>query len=242
MVSAPAVVETPKITSITFSSLTTPGDLTVGSGGHIDGYISSSNSPITSVRADVYNSATGAVVMSAYTSGFSLPSYGPIKGSKLDNDLTFGSLSAGSYFIQYTVACADGTQRSNATPTFQVSAPASAPTSPSRSSVVSFNSLTTPGNLKVGNGAHIDGSITSSGAPIVVVRAYVIDETTGDVVLSASTSGFTLSTYGPIRGSKIDNELTFGSLPVGTYHIHYAVSLSDGTLEVGITSSFQVYR
>lgn len=241
-ISSPTVIETPKTTSITFSSLTTPGNLTVGNDGHIDGYISSTNSPITSVRADVYNSSTGSVVMSAYTSGFSLPSYGPIKGSKLDNDLMFGSLTAGSYFIQYTVTCVDGTQCSDATSTFQVSAPASTPTSPSSLSVVSFNSLTTPGNLKVGNGAHIDGSITSSGAPIVVVRAYVIDESTGDVVLSASTSGFSLSTYGPIRGSKIDNELTFGSLPVGTYHIHYAVSLSDGTLEVGITSSFQVSR
>lgn len=205
-------------TRITFQSLTTPGDLMVGNGGHIDGYITTSNSPIISVKAEVYDVSSARRVMEAYSGGFSLPAYGPIKNSKIDADLKFGNLPIGSYYITYTVMTEDGTSASANTDVFNV---VSAPESGTE---ITFQSLTTPGNLCVGCGGHIDGHIYATGSLIVSVKAEVINISTNNVVLVAQSSGFTLTSYGPIKGSKIDWDLKFGSLPVGTYYIKYTIN------------------
>lgn len=106
-------------TKITFSNLTTPGNLTVGNGGHVNGYIYSSNSPITSVTAEVYNQS-GQIKLSASSSGFSVSQYGPIQNSKIDTNLKFGTLPAGTYYIKYTAKAKDGTTATATTGTFTV--------------------------------------------------------------------------------------------------------------------------
>lgn len=105
---------------ITFQSLTTPGDLTVGSSGFIGGSITSSNSPICSVSAAVYNASTGKSVLTAKSSGFAVSTYGPLKNSKIDADLRFDRLPAGTYYISYTVKTEDGTTATEKTSTFKV--------------------------------------------------------------------------------------------------------------------------
>ena len=107
------------VTKITFSSLTTPGNLTEGQGGHINGYISSSNSPICSVTAEVYNQ-NGQRRLSASTSNFSVSRYGPIMNSKIDSNLKFGTLPAGTYYIKYTAKAKDGTSATATTNSFTV--------------------------------------------------------------------------------------------------------------------------
>lgn len=106
-------------TKITFSSLTTPGNLTAGNGGHINGYIYSSKSPITSVTAEVYNQS-GQRKLSTSSSGFSVSQYGPIQNSKIDTNLKFGTLPAGTYYIKYTARAKDGTTATATTGTFTV--------------------------------------------------------------------------------------------------------------------------
>lgn len=104
-----------------------------------------------------------------------------------------------------------------------------------------FNGLTTPGNLTVGKGGHIDGSITSSNSPICFVKAEVCDSS-GNVYLTASSSNFSRSTYGPIKDSRIDNKLTFGKLPAGDYYIKYTVTTEDNTTASAKTSVFSVFN
>lgn len=105
---------------------------------------------------------------------------------------------------------------------------------------ITFNDLTSPGNLTVGKGGHIDGSITSSNSPICSVRAEVCDSS-GNVYLTATSSGFSRSTYGPIKDSRIDNKLTFGKLPAGDYYIKYTVTTEDNTTAFAKTSVFSVF-
>ena len=111
---------TPTVTTqITFSNLTTPGNLTEGQGGHINGYISSSNSPICSVTAEVYDQS-GQRRLSASTSNFSVSQYGPLMNSKIDSNLKFGTLPAGTYYIKYTAEARDGTTATATTSSFTV--------------------------------------------------------------------------------------------------------------------------
>ena len=119
-IETPVNQPSPEVTTkITFSNLTTPGDLTEGNGGHVNGYIYSSNSPITSVTAEVYNQS-GQRKLSASSSGFSVSQYGPIQNSKIDTNLKFGTLPAGTYYIKYTAKAKDGTTATAATGTFTV--------------------------------------------------------------------------------------------------------------------------
>lgn len=107
------------VTEITFSGLTVPGNLTEGNGGHVNGYIYSSNSPICSVTAKVYNES-GQISLSASSRNFSVSKYGPIKNSKIDKDLKFETLSAGTYHIQYTAEAEDGTTATAVTDSFTI--------------------------------------------------------------------------------------------------------------------------
>jgi len=104
---------------------------------------------------------------------------------------------------------------------------------------ITFNNLSTPGNLTVGKSGHIDGSITSSESPICLVEAEVCD-TSGHVYLTATSSGFSVTTYGPLKGSKIDRNLAFSRLPAGTYYIKYTVVAKDGATTTETTSTFTV--
>lgn len=221
-------------TTITFHSLSVPNELIVGSDGHVDGEIHTSNSPIVSVKAEIIDSASRRAVLSASTSGFSVSTYGPIKGSKIDSDLRLDTLGTGSYSIKYTASAQDGTTSSTETTAFKVIAPEISKTN------IEFHSLTSPGNLIVGNGAHIDGSISSFGSPIVSVKAEVINASTESVALTANTGGFSLFTYGPIKNSKIDWDLAFGTLGIGTYYIKYTVNTQDGTAGTAKTEQFTI--
>lgn len=108
------------------------------------------------------------------------------------------------------------------------------------STAITFHSLTVPNSLIEGSHAHVDGEIRSSGSPITAVKAEVFDAASRSVVLSAASSGFSVSTYGPIRNSKIDTELNFSLLTAGTYYIKYTDSAEDGTTNTAETSTFQI--
>lgn len=99
--------------------------------------------------------------------------------------------------------------------------------------------LVTPPSFTVGTDATLDGSITATNSKISSVKAEVMNVSTG-VALTASTSGFGVWTYGPIKGSKLDSDLNLGNLAAGTYLVRYTVTTKDGTSRFGYTSNFTV--
>ncbi len=112
---------TPVKTTITFSSLTVSGNLTEGTDAMLDGSFTSTNSKICNVKAEVCDASSGAVKLSAASGGnFSVWTYGPLTNSKLNTDLDLGKLTAGTYYVRYTVTTQDGTTASKSTANFTV--------------------------------------------------------------------------------------------------------------------------
>lgn len=113
-------------TKITFSSVSAPngGSVVLGKGYHLSGKITSSSSNINYVRGQVFNSSSKQVMskaVSVNTSSYNL------RDSAIDSALTFGSLSAGSYTLKYTVKTKDGTSATKSL-AFKVAKPSPAPT------------------------------------------------------------------------------------------------------------------
>lgn len=106
---------------------------------------------------------------------------------------------------------------------------------------LTFSDLSTPGTLTEGGSGHVSGRITSSSSPIISVTAQICTSSDA-VVASASSSGFSVQSYGDINGSKIDNDLTtkLKALSAGTYYIRYTAKTKDGTSASGQTATFQV--
>lgn len=109
-------------TKITFSSVSAPnnGNVVLGKGYHLSGKIASSGSNISSIQGQVFNSSSKQVIsksVSVNTSSYNL------KDSAIDNALTFGMLSTGSYTLKYTVKTKDGTSATKSL-SFKVSKPA----------------------------------------------------------------------------------------------------------------------
>ena len=104
---------------------------------------------------------------------------------------------------------------------------------------ISISGLTTPGTIQKGNGAHISGTISSTGSRLSSVEAEILTANGGSTGIKASknnVNSYSLSIY----GSDIDWGLTFGKLGAGTYFICYKATTADGKSETKDTSTFQV--
>ncbi len=108
-------------TTITFSGLTAPKTHTAGNIFSIGGTITSTNSKIASVKAEVINTSTKKAAISASDNSLNTIKYNLPK-SKVDNSLKFGTLKAGTYYIKYTVKTKDGTTSTKQTANFTVKA------------------------------------------------------------------------------------------------------------------------
>lgn len=106
-------------TEIKFSGLTAPKTLKQGSIYSLGGTITSKNSNIASVKAEVINNSTKKAAISSSDSGLNTSKYSLPK-SKVDNNLKFGTLKAGTYYIKYTVKAKDNTTKTSQTATFTV--------------------------------------------------------------------------------------------------------------------------
>lgn len=106
-------------TEIKFSGLTAPKTLKQGSIYSLGGTITSKNSNIASIKAEVINNSTKKAAISSSDSGLNTSKYSLPK-SKVDNNLKFGKLKAGTYYIKYTVKAKDGTTETGQTATFTV--------------------------------------------------------------------------------------------------------------------------
>ena len=108
-------------TTISFSGLTAPKTHTAGNIFSIGGTITSTNSKIASVKAEVINTSTKKAAISASDNSLNTIKYNLPK-SKVDNSLKFGTLKAGTYYIKYTVKTKDGTTSTKQTANFTVKA------------------------------------------------------------------------------------------------------------------------
>lgn len=104
---------------------------------------------------------------------------------------------------------------------------------------ISFNGLTAPGTLQQGSGAHISGTISSTGSPLSTVEAEVLTSGGSSTGIKASKSNVNSYSFS-IYNSDIDWGLTFGKLGAGTYYIRYKATTADGKSETDETSTFQV--
>lgn len=104
---------------ITFSSMTAPSSLTKGSSYALSGTIKTTNQPIYSITAQIKSGSSTVLSKTVYPNSYSYS----LKGSALDSALKFGSLSAGSFSLVYSVVAKDGTT-STKTYSFNVTAPA----------------------------------------------------------------------------------------------------------------------
>ena len=227
--------ETAPTTKLTFSNLTTPGNLTEGQSGHVNGYIYSTNSPICSVTAEVYNKS-GQRKLSAASSGFSVSQYGPIKNSKIDSSLKFGTLPAGTYYIKYTAKALDGTTATAKTESFTVAgeaAPAPVATK------ITFENLSTPGKLTEGQDGHIGGRIYSSNSPIDYIKFNVYTKN-GQLQSSGQTVKKISAVQYSLKDSVVDISLNFEKFSAGDYYIQYTAVTEDGTSATATTNTFTI--
>ena len=228
-------VNSPVDTKLSFSNLTTPGNLTEGQSGHVNGYIYSTNSPICSVTAEVYNES-GQRKLSAASSGFSVSQYGPIKNSKIDSSLKFGTLPAGTYYIKYTAKALDGTTATAKTESFTVAgeaAPAPVATK------ITFENLSTPGKLTEGQDGHIGGRIYSSNSPIDYIKFNVYTKN-GQLQSSGQTVKKISAVQYSLKDSVVDISLNFEKFSAGDYYIQYTAVTEDGTSATATTNTFTI--
>lgn len=98
---------------ISFNSMSAPSNIKQGNSYSLRGTITSAYCPIYSIKAEVRNSNNATVLSkTVYPGSYSYS----IPYSALDNALTFGKISGGSYNLVYTVTATDGTTTSKTYP------------------------------------------------------------------------------------------------------------------------------
>ena len=98
-------------TTISFNSVSGPGNLVKGNRASIYGTITSTNSNISTITATVTRRSDSKQMISPQTVTVNSMSY-KLQLSTLDYKLPFGTLDVGNYRITYNVRCTDGTNAS----------------------------------------------------------------------------------------------------------------------------------
>ncbi len=178
-----------------------------------------SNYTITSLTVSVANASTGKTAFSKTVS----PNAKSYSLFKLDGAMSFSSLAAGSYRLTVKATDAMGTK----TLVNQTFATANA--------TFSSSGLTYPsGTLTKGNAFGISGTVTASGKiKSVELSVYTTD---GVKKFAASAAPGTAS----YDVSKLDSQMTFKSLPVGSYIYRVKVTDKNNVTRFMITKSFKV--
>ena len=109
-------------TTISFNSVSGPGNVVKGNRASIYGTITSSNSNISTVQAVVYRCSDGKKMFDKSVNNINSKSY-KLQLSKLDYALPFGTLDVGNYIITFFAKCADGTQASSKSFNFSILSP-----------------------------------------------------------------------------------------------------------------------
>lgn len=194
----------------TITGATTPGTIKVGSPWNCTGTIQSSVA-LKSVSGYILNSSKKTV--DSYTVNTTAKTF-KISGSKIDNNLEFNKLSAGTYYYSLSATNSAGTTTWTSG-AFTVAA-ASKPT---------ISGATTPSTLKVGGRWTCTGTVSSSTA-LKNVSGYILDSSQKSV--DSYSVNTTAKSY-KLSGSTIDSNLEFNNLKAGTYYYRITATNGAGT-------------
>lgn len=195
---------------IAITGVTKPSDLTTGEGFSIRGVISS-DSTISSVTVGVYNAA-GEEMISASAQ----PNSKSYDISKLDYDVKFGTLAAGTYVYKVIATDEQGTHT-----LVEAYFTETASSSASKSSLTISN-YSQPTTITEGSGFPVTGTIKSS-SRIKSASVSIVDDS-GETVINASASPNT-TTYNLLA---LDSKVRFGTLSAGDYNYQVTAANDDG--------------
>ncbi len=206
----------PQISKPTINVTQYPTTINQGSSFGLRGAISSSNK-ITSVKGYVINSSNSTVLSSSDSPNSSSMD---IRYANLNQKMSFGNLSAGTYTLKVVATDSSGGS-TTWSKSFTVKGQATSTTHRPTLSVTSY-----PTSINKGASFGMRGSVVSNGATTTV--RTTVTNSSGKTVLSASDTVGANST-GNIRYMNVNNKLTFGSLAKGTYTLKIVASNSAGT-------------
>lgn len=200
---------------ITITGASTPGNLTEGSGFTIKGTISST-SKLTSVTVGAYNSSGTMKIGKTVT-----PNATSYDLAKVDNDILFGNLTAGTY--TYKVIAKTASQ--NVTLISQ---------SFTVQSKISISNASKPGTMAAGSSFTVTGTVASTVGKLSSVTVGVY--TSSGMQQIGKTANPNTTTY---NLSKVDNEIVFGKLAAGTY-TYKVIAKTSSTTKTLVTKEFKV--
>ncbi|MBR6523756.1 MAG: SH3 domain-containing protein [Clostridia bacterium] len=196
-----------------------PVSIIAGNGFGLRGSVNS-NYNISLVRGYVIDS-TGKTWLSSKDTPHSRSMN--IKEARLNNDLIFNDLPAGSYTLRVVATDSSG-KTIETTKNFRVESSAK-----NNDSTLSINLERYPVTLDVNTAYGLRGSITSN-YNISIVRGYVTNANGQTVLSSTDTPN---STYMDIQPSRLNWDLVFNKLSAGSYTMRVvAVDYSGRTIEV----------
>ena len=199
------------------------GQLIYGNYFNLAGSITS-NYTITEITGTIYTEDDTSVQSKSDTPN---TTYVSIISSVL-NDLSFGSLSVGNYYLKYTATDSSGTTVIWTSDIFSVVTAVSS---------LTINPINYPTGSMVAQAFDLSGTITSN-YTLTTVSAF-INDTDGNTLYSAMVSNINSTSFN-ILNSGIDNSLPFGSLPVGSYVLVYEASDSSGTTVTWTSDVFYI--
>ncbi len=206
-----ATANTPKATTVTFSSMVSPSKLTQGSSYNLGGTITSSVAPISSFKGEILLGNTVKMSKTVFPNAYSVN----IRNSAVNASLTFGRLGSGSYTLRYTVTA--GSTTKTYTKDFTVQA---------KKASISFNSISVPSSINKGNSYALSGTIRTTNQPIYYITAQIKDSNNTPVF---SKTVYPNSYSYSIKYSAIDTAMKFGRLSAGNYTLVYDVVARDIT-------------
>ncbi len=195
-------------TNITISPNNYPsGQLVKGNYCNLTGTITSST-PITSFVGTIYSS--GGTIIQSKTEHPNTKTV-DISTSSI-NQLSFGSLAVGSYYLEYDVTNESGNRVIWSSDTFTVT---------DALSTLSINPVSYPSGTFTPKPYDLTGTVTSN-YDITSVAGF-IDNENGDTLYTATILNINAKAFN-IENSGIDNALKFGELAPGDYYLIYTAS------------------
>jgi hypothetical protein len=184
---------------------------------------------LKSVSATLYRSGTAVQTTTANTSAKSYT----IKGSVLDKNLKFASLTSGSYTLVYSATDQSGNTQTWTSPEFTVGSGTT--TSTTKSSITISPSSYPTGTISA-KAFSLTGTISST-VKLKSVSATIYSESgTAVQTVTASTSAKSYS----IKNSTLDNKMKFGSLSKGRYTLVYSATDTNGNTQTWTSPVFTV--
>lgn len=184
-----------------------------GTGQHLSGTITSTDSNLVSIKAAILS---GSKQLQSKTVAINTNRYS-LYNSTLDWGISIGKLATGNYTLRYTAKTADGT-----TSTKDVTVTVKP------KSTITFSSVPDSITTTQGTDKPLNGIIQSTGSRLSYIRTIVLS---GGKELQSKTVSINTNRYS-LYNSTIDLGIDLGKLPVGSYVLNCIAYTADGTTSV----------